>query len=155
LGAVLGAAAGVIITPGATRTMIGLREDGKFLYVLNSFTNDVTLVDVEKGASVGEIPVGRSPYDLEFLPEGAGMWILSTERMTRLEFATNAVTSVDLDTKDRVLGMPFLEPERDRILVPRPTGLDVLRFTTGEKVGWVGGLPHPVRIHLVPAAPAP
>lgn len=60
-----------VYTVAPANTTLALTEDEKHVYVLNTHSNDVTIVDAETHEVVAKIGVGGSANRLELLPGGA------------------------------------------------------------------------------------
>jgi len=63
--------------------------DGKFLYVLDTSSNDVTIVDSEDGSVVDHIAVGGDCEGLVFTPDGKAIWAVARTRLTLIDTTSN------------------------------------------------------------------
>jgi YVTN family beta-propeller protein len=52
-----------------------LSPDGRWLFVANSGTDDVVVLDLSTRLSVADVPVGRSPRGLALTPDGARLFV--------------------------------------------------------------------------------
>jgi YVTN family beta-propeller protein len=74
--------------------------NGKIAYVSIAGENKLQLIDLEKPAIVGEIPLGRSPRTLQLMPTGNTLVVpvrAATAQVAVVDLRNNAVTLVSLD----------------------------------------------------------
>jgi DNA-binding beta-propeller fold protein YncE len=72
----------------AASTAIALRADGRFAYVLNTLTDDVTVVDVAGATALEKFPVGGR--EIRPLPTGRFLTVASDSSLEMLDTTTNA-----------------------------------------------------------------
>jgi YVTN family beta-propeller protein len=63
--------------------------DGKFLYALDTSSNDVTIVNSEDGSVLDHIPVGSDCLGLLLTSDGRFIWAIAKTRLTLIDTASN------------------------------------------------------------------
>ncbi len=66
-------------------------KDEKFIYALELTSNDITILDVEKGNIVDIIPVGLNYQGIILSPDGKYLWALSSAHVKAIDTETNKV----------------------------------------------------------------
>jgi YVTN family beta-propeller protein len=139
----------VIYWPGGTATAAVLTPDAGRLFVVNVQTNDVTAIDTDGAKALDTLRVGTRPYEVNLTRGADALWIFSSEHATRLNPRTLAQADVDLTRTEGFTGWPLYDQARERILLPRETGIEVLSAHDGSRSGMVDGLKHPVTVRSV------
>lgn len=104
---------GLFFQPHPPRTSLAMRPDGRFAYVHNTLTNDVTIVDAETAAVVDKVPaVG---HWMQPLADGMALAVVDEHQLTVLDTAANR----------RVETLPF-DHSPAISLVLSPDGSDAL-----------------------------
>ena len=80
-------AAGSTLTP-SLRSLVAT-PDGKFLYALDTSSNDVTIVNSEDGSVLDHIPVGGDCLGLLLTSDGRFIWAIARTRLTLIDTASN------------------------------------------------------------------
>ncbi len=75
---------------------VALAPDGRFLYVASLFRNSLTVMNVQTGFVVREIPTGRRPYRVVFAPDGKTFYVSHWSEATVGQY--NAADGARLDT---------------------------------------------------------
>jgi DNA-binding beta-propeller fold protein YncE len=78
-------------SPRAASTGMALREDGRFAYVLNSQTNDVTIVDPTNGKVIEKL--GGGGYEVRSLPTGKLVAAVSNQELHLIDATSNTTRS--------------------------------------------------------------
>lgn len=60
---------------GANPTDLAISPDGRFLYAVNSGTNDVSVIDAWMFSEMGRIRVGMSPQKVSISPDGSRVFV--------------------------------------------------------------------------------
>jgi YVTN family beta-propeller protein len=61
---------------------IAVSPDYKWLYVTNSGSNSVTIINTTTYGSMGTIPVGKMPYGIAITPDGGTLYVVNNEDNT-------------------------------------------------------------------------
>jgi YVTN family beta-propeller protein len=85
---VLSTAVWPAIWGGPARGLVA-RPDGKFLYALDTSSNDVTVVNSEDGSVLDYIPVGSDCMGLLLTSDGRFIWAIARTRLTLIDTASN------------------------------------------------------------------
>ena len=115
---------------------MALRPDGRFAYVLNNQTKDVTIIDPGNATVVEKI--GGAGFDIQFLGAGAVVAILSESVIRLLDAASNKkledVTAGNF-TKDDGLVRLRVSPDGKYAVAHGGPGVICLDVSTGTVVG--------------------
>ena len=143
--AILAAAGGASFGPipgGSTSTSMILGEGGTFLYVLNPYTNDVSIYDVAKDDVVDILHVGGGCTRFVRLQGERDFWVEARNRLVRINATTNRI--------DRTIDLPGLgfksvtyDPDRTRAWASLGGRVLVIDLRTGQVTGQAD-LPKPV-----------
>jgi YVTN family beta-propeller protein len=116
----------------AASTNIALRPDGRFAYVLNTQTNDVTIVDTVAAKDIDKIAVGGR--ELVPLPSGRFVAVVSPTGLNLLDTTSNAVAGKwDLPG---LLPLTFA-PDRPGVVAVAEKSVLVVDPNTGQLSGRV------------------
>ncbi len=111
-----GAAVFPPVLPTETGTFLELAPDGATLYVLNAFTNDVSVWDVATRDVVGILHTGGRSRFLR-VPGEPYLWVHSRSKLVRIDPATRAIDrTIDLPTGMYEPAIAF-DPERGRVWI--------------------------------------
>jgi hypothetical protein len=112
-----------------------LGEGGAILYVLNPYTNDVSIFDVAKEDVVDIVPTGGGSARIVQRPGDPTFWVQSRDKLAHFNTATNRIDR----TVDFTNGIPYTtvsyETARERARITMQTKVLVLDLRTGEAVG--------------------
>jgi YVTN family beta-propeller protein len=145
LGALFGATPSGGYSAGKARTQLTLRDDGAFLYVLNTKSNDITVIDTEDLSEVGTIPTGPARA-LVASPNRRHLYVLAKKHALVIDTATNEVIQRHEGTWPRV----FFEQQRGEIFLLQNKLVQVLSLDTSEVRTLLPGLRRPLLIVAPP-----
>ena len=153
--ALSGIAFGVWIFPDVAHTGMILGPNDRFLYVLNTQTTDVTIIDSATAEVVDKIGIG-SGIVLQIMPSPNGRFLITTssQRVQWIDMETNSVVSefdLRLEPED-IPGRISFREDRDVALIPTVTGMEIVDLNSGKKIKAIGKLHRPSLI-LVPSLP--
>ncbi len=77
-------------TPVGMPAAVALSADVRLLYAVNSASDDLSVVDLDRGIGVGHVVVGQHPRDLALSPDG--------KRLYTLNLVSDDISVVDTDT---------------------------------------------------------
>ncbi|MCK4404588.1 MAG: beta-propeller fold lactonase family protein [candidate division Zixibacteria bacterium] len=83
-------------TGGNDPTVPAVTPDGTRIYVTNSASNDVSVIDVETNDVVTIIPVGQTPWGIAVSPDGSKVYVANKNDNTL--FTINTVSNTVIDT---------------------------------------------------------
>jgi YVTN family beta-propeller protein len=138
------------VNPG--RTQMHMRDDGAFLYVLNTQTNDVTVIDTKSLKSTAMVSAGGGCCSLMPSSKGKVLFVLRETAVTVFSTQSNQVARmIQIPIKKIVggytsYGTPGVDPARQRMLILYPKGLMALSLDDGSAVGSPPFLPRPQQI---------
>mgnify|MGYP002525135295 CR=1 FL=1 len=91
-----------IDTPVGMPIAVVLSEDGTRLYVANAASDDISVIDLALGMSVGHVPVGHHPRDLALSPDGDRLYTINmvSDNVSVIETATMSVVDTLALTED-------------------------------------------------------
>ena len=121
-------------------TSIAVRPDGKFAYVLNTQTNDVTIVDAEKGAVVDKI--AGAGHRVQLMTAGGALAIVGPSLTfidTTLHKAVPELTLPGLTTL-------ALSPDGRHGVALLAGGVACLDGSTGKVMARAGGFKQPAQV---------
>jgi len=75
------------LSPAPPKTSVAIRPDGRFAYVLNTLTNDVTIVDADTAAVVDKVPA--TGHTLTLLTGGTALAVIDEHELTVVDTVTN------------------------------------------------------------------
>ncbi len=150
--ALLGAATGVVLY-GRGSTAMMLRPDGKFLYAINAYTDDLTIIDTEKQEVVDYISTGGGTWRIAAPPKSAHFYVESTDRLTRISMTDHRVVQeIPLSAEGQPRGSIRFDIPRARVFIPKGKIVEVLDLATGDSVASVR-LALPVSVVVEPGRP--
>jgi DNA-binding beta-propeller fold protein YncE len=79
---------GAFWSSGALHALVAT-PDGRFLYALDTASNDVTIVNSEDGSVLDYIPVGSDCMGLLLTSDGRFIWAIARTRLTLIDTASN------------------------------------------------------------------
>jgi YVTN family beta-propeller protein len=88
-------------TGGTTPASPAITPDGKYIYVPNSGSNDVGVIDVENESLLTTIAVGAKPWCAVVVPDGKKVYVTNQD--------DNSVSVIDTETKSVVKTISFGE----------------------------------------------
>lgn len=123
-------------------TSMALSSDASALYVLNPFTNDLSVFDTSVHDVVDYIPIGGGSIRILRAPEDPNLWVESHGRLVRVNNATRQIDQeIDLTEGLRRAAVSY-DPVRGRAWIVLGSQLRVLDLRTGATVKAVD-LPSP------------
>jgi hypothetical protein len=112
-----------------------LGEDGAILYVLNPYTNDVSIFDVAKQDVVDIVYTGGGSSRIVQLPGDPAFWVQSREKLVHFDTATNGIDrTIDFKPGFSYRTVTY-ETAHERVWVTTNSKLQVFDLRTGEAVG--------------------
>lgn len=88
-------------TGGTTPASPALTPDGKYIYVPNSDSNNVGVIDVENESLLTTIPVGSKPWCAVVIPDGKKVYVTTQD--------DNSVSVIDTETNSVIKTISFGE----------------------------------------------
>ena len=122
-------------------------SDGKFVYALNTFTDDVTIINSEDGSVVDKVPVGASCRRIQLAPGGKYIYAYAAKKVTLIDTQTQKPLVHDL--ADSHVNTVYADEADGRILALTTTSVLVLDARDGSTLGSIPGLTDP-RILVLP-----
>jgi YVTN family beta-propeller protein len=148
----LGAATGVVLY-GRGSTAMTLRPDGEFLYAINAYTDDLTIIDTEKHEVADYISTGGGTWRIAAPPKSAHLYVESTDRLTRISMTDHKVIQeIPLRAEGQPRRSIRFDIPRARAFIPKGNVVDVLDLATGDNVASVR-LTLPVSVVVEPGRP--
>lgn len=138
---------------GPSRGPLALRGDGKFAYVLDPVTDDLTIGDVETGAKVANFDVGAGVKEIVPLGDGAIMAAVSDATIVLVDTAKNEKAG-EVALAGEVNDFA-VSPERKHALAVGRKTVVLLDGATGKARHTVTDLVHPVQVVFLDAVSAP
>jgi len=143
LTATLTAAAGqfltVLIFPsGGTHYDLRVRTDGQYIYALNSFTNDVTIIETLTGTVVDKIAVGGGCRGIGFTPDQAFLVAWTPGQITFIDAKANKKRREHQLQNESVNNLYLLKTQ-PRIVALTTTSLLVFDANSGSMITSVKG----------------
>ena len=152
--AAMGAVPPPLVSWGPFSTSMALAEDGSALYVLNTFTDDISVFDTATHDVVDHVSTGGGSMRIVRVPEDPHLWVESRARLVRFNTKTREVDrEIDLTEGIRRAGVAFDLP-RGRVWILLGDEIRVLDLRTGEMVGTVK-LPSPAFGVWIDPSPPP
>ena len=137
-------------SPGRTNVELTTSPDGKFVYALNTFSNDVTIIKSEDGTVLDHIPVGRGEGRVFRAPGDRFICAYSSNKVTLIDPSTN---KVHLEHNVGGAFSQFLtDDQNQRLLMLSSESLYVFSADKGELTGSITGLKN-ARSVILPMAP--
>jgi DNA-binding beta-propeller fold protein YncE len=98
-------------------------KDEKFIYVLELTSNDITILDVEKGSNVDIIPVGLNYLGIILSPDGRYLWALSSVHVKAIDTETNKVHVDHQNNPDvgEIKGIRFIDSNNSAAILYNKT----------------------------------
>jgi YVTN family beta-propeller protein len=90
-----------VSTGGTTPASPAITPDGKYIYVPNSGSNDVGVIDVENESLLTTIPVGVKPWCAVVIPDGKKVYVTNQD--------DNSVSVIDIETNTVIKTISFGE----------------------------------------------
>lgn len=140
-----------IFTVAPANTSISVRPDGAFVYVLNSETNDVTIVNVSNSSIVDKIAAGGQRF--QSLNSGGILAVVGKNTLHLIDTATQkALPEVHFDKN---LEGIYLSPDGKTALALSEGPLVLLNGSTGEVKGKIDGFKRPRTVVFAQAEQSP
>jgi hypothetical protein len=124
-----------------------LRADGKFAYVLDPVTDDLTIGDVETGTKIANFDVGAGVKEIVPLGDGAIMAAVSDAAIVLVDTARNEKAG-EVELAGEVNDFA-VSPERQHALVVGKKTVLLLDGATGKARQTITELVHPVQVVFV------
>jgi YVTN family beta-propeller protein len=119
--------------------------DGKFVYALNSQTNDVTVIDIAAGKTLDKIAVGGSCRRVALAPGGKFVYSFTPGQFDLIDVATNKKHQEHAVTKGKLNAVHEQQAEK-RLLVLTSESVQVWDAEKGSLASTITGFHNP---HLV------
>lgn len=136
--------------PAPPNLELSASSDGKFIYALNTFSNDATIISSEDGAVIDRIPVGGGCRRLALAPGGKFVYSHSSGQINLINTQTNKTHVEYKLPSGRVNNLHVLEAER-KIVALTSKSLLIWDAESGELVATVDGFHEPYLL-LEPSA---
>jgi YVTN family beta-propeller protein len=125
-------------SPGRTNVELTTSPDGRFVYALNTFSNDVTIIKSEDGTVLDHVPVGRGEGRVFRSPGDRFICAYTSKKVTLIDPSTN---KVQLEHNvEGTLSQFLTDDQNQRLLVLSSESLHVFSAEKGELVGSIAGL---------------
>ena len=95
-------------TPVGMPAAVELSADGRLLYAVNAASDDMSVIDLDRGIGVGHVVVGQNPRDLSLSPDG--------KRLFTLNLVSDDISVLDTDTLTVVDTFPLADDLRPVII---------------------------------------
>lgn len=95
-------------TPVGMPAALELSADGRLIYAVNAASDDMSVIDLDRGIGVGHLVVGQNPRDLALSPDG--------KRLFTLNLVSDDISVVDTDTLTVVDTFPLADDLRPVII---------------------------------------
>jgi YVTN family beta-propeller protein len=81
--------------PGAKPKGVVAHPNGRWVYVANGASNDITVIDAEQQKIAGYVAVGRRPWGLALSPDGGKLYVANgvSDTVSVIDTATQKVVS--------------------------------------------------------------
>jgi YVTN family beta-propeller protein len=102
-----------VSTGGTTPASPAITPDGKYIYVPNSDSNNVGVIDVENESLLTTIPVGVKPWCAVVIPDGKKVYVTNRDdnSVSVIDTETNSVVkTISLGEKEKPPGKPWEGP---------------------------------------------
>jgi DNA-binding beta-propeller fold protein YncE len=137
-------------SPGRTNVELTTSPDGRFVYALNTFSNDVTIIKSEDGTVLDHVPVGRGEGRVFRAPGDRFICAYTSKKVTLIDPSTN---KVQLEHNVQGILSQFLtDDQNQRLLVLSNESLHAFSAEKGELIGSIDGLKN-ARSMIFPMAP--
>jgi YVTN family beta-propeller protein len=136
-----------LFTPKAPNLELTASADGKFVYALNTQTNDVTIVDSGTGAVLDKVPVGGNCQRIMTTPAGRFVWSHTLRQVDLIDTQTNKKHLEHKLASGKINGIYVDEPE-NRVLALTTNSMLVFDAGKGSLVSTVEGLGQPYLLVL-------
>lgn len=141
-----------VYTVAPATSQLALRKDGRFLYALNTLSNDVTIIDTETRQVVDKIATGGGANEIVVAPKGRHLYVRTPSQLTIVDTEKNTLAQKhDLGGGGAEPGDLAFSEGRRLAFVASSSGLQVVSLRTAARVASVVDLPTP-RMVLVPSA---
>jgi YVTN family beta-propeller protein len=116
-------------------TVFTLGPEGRYLYVVNGQTDDLTLVDTTEHRVVETVATGGGTRGILVPEGGASVYVVSKDHLTRFDTATRkAAGEISTAAEGGPAGAVTLSPDGRWMFVPRGTKVEVRDAATGERL---------------------
>jgi hypothetical protein len=124
--------------PAPPNVHLAASPDGRFVYALNTMTNDVTIVRVEDGVVIEKIAVGGGSRAVGLMPGGRFVYAHGAGQLTLIDTRTNQKLAEHAVPSGRLSGVVALASDR-RLVGLTSTALLVWDTETGQLATSVPG----------------
>jgi hypothetical protein len=124
--------------PAPPNVSLAASRDGRFVYALNTMTNDVTIVRVEDGTIVDKIAVGGGSRRVGLMPGGRFVYAHGNGQLSLIDVRTNQKVAEHEVPSGRLIDVFAFESER-RLVGLTSVGLMVWDTDTGELAASIKG----------------
>ncbi len=103
------------------------------LYVANSFTDNVSVIDTQANKVIATIPVGHRPAEMIFTPDQKQVYVSNSQgsSISVIDVATNSIAkTIPLDAGP--LGMAFTSDGQHLVTTYEPNVAKIIDLATGE-----------------------
>lgn len=148
---------GLILTTRATLTDMHIDPDGRYLSVINDYTNDVTIIDVEQARVLDKLKTGAGTARLLGTEDGEWLVVLGTGKLSLIDVAKQKKrATIDLGLEyDEAPRAPIIREDRNELLALTKTGLVVVSLENGRTKKTVLLSSVHLPLHLVEIEPKP
>jgi YVTN family beta-propeller protein len=137
--------------PASPNLELSASPDGKFIYALNTFSNDVTIINSADGTVIERVAVGGGCRRLGLAPGGKFVYSNTSGQFNLINTQTNKKHLEYKLPSGRINNLRTLEPE-GKIVALTSKSLLIWDAESGEQVATVEGFNEPYLL-LEPAAP--
>jgi YVTN family beta-propeller protein len=138
-------------SPGTTNVELTTSADGKYVYALNTFSNDVTIIKADDATVIDHIAVGRGGGRVFRAPGGRFICAYTDAKVTLIDPTTNKV-QVEHNV-DGTLRQFITDDRQRRLMVLSTKALHVFSADEGKLVGSLEGLKNTTSL-ILPMQPS-
>lgn len=121
--------------------------DGKFVYALNTFTDDVTVINSEDGSVLDKVPVGVSCRRVQLAPGGKYVCAYASKKITLIDTQTQKATVHELTSGH--VNTVYTDDANGRILALTTDSVLIFDTEKGDLEQTISGLRDP-RLLVLP-----
>ncbi len=131
--------------PDAPNVELAASTDGRFIYALNTLSDDVTMIDSQDGKVLGHVPVGAGSRRISLLPGGRFIVAEAGKQITWIETGSNKRHLEHQLASGRVNAL-HLDAGNRRLLTLTSNSLLVWDSEQGKLIATVEGLTEPIMV---------